>query len=74
MGLVPLDADARQFEYPAASAGHSIDDYDENTALKFKLHKVCTKKDKSAPMILNETHDDEKLYNNANVYSGDLVW
>ena len=25
-------------------------------------------------MILNETHNDEELYNNANVYSGDLKW
>jgi DNA-directed RNA polymerase I and III subunit RPAC1 len=32
------------------------------------------KKDPSAPMILNNTHDEDKLYNNANVYSGDLEW
>ena len=25
-------------------------------------------------MILNNTHDEEKLYNNSNVYSGDLEW
>ena len=74
MGLVPLAVDAREFEYPTSATSHNIEDYDETTALKFKLHKVCTKKDPNAPMILNETHDDEKLYNNANVYSGDLEW
>ena len=25
-------------------------------------------------MILDNTHDEDKLYNNANVYSGDLEW
>jgi hypothetical protein len=25
-------------------------------------------------MILTNTHDEEKLYNNSNVMSGDLVW
>ncbi len=38
------------------------------------MHKICTKKDPNAPLILNETHDDSLLYNNANVYSGDLEW
>ena len=33
---------------------------------------MCTKKDPSAPVVLNNTEDEDKLYNNANVYSGDL--
>lgn len=69
MGLIPIKADARQFEY------HTVGkDYTEEDSLKFKLHKICTKKDPSAPMVLNNTHDEEKLYNNSNVYSGDLEW
>lgn len=69
MGLIPIKADGRQFEYHTAGQ-----DYNENDSLKFKLHKICTKKDPSAPMVLNNTHDEDVLYNNANVYSGDLEW
>lgn len=43
-------------------------------AIKFRLHKKCSKKDPSAPMILNNTHDEEALFHNPNVYSGDLEW
>jgi len=69
MGLIPIKADAREFEYHTAGK-----EYTEEDSLKFRLHKICTKKDPSAPMVLNNTHDEEKLYNNSNVYSGDLEW
>lgn len=69
MGLIPILADANDFEYHEAGKDHT-----ELDSLKFKLHKVCTKKDPSAPMVLNNTHDEETLYNNSNVYSGDLEW
>ena len=69
MGLIPIMADAKDFEYHVAGK-----DYSELDSLKFKLHKVCTKKDPKAPMVLNNTHDEDVLYNNANVYSGDLEW
>lgn len=69
MGLIPIKADARLFEYHDAKK-----DYSENDCLKFRLHKTCTKKVPDAPAILNDTHDDEQLYHNANVYSGDLEW
>ena len=69
MGLIPINADAREFEYHEKGKEHT-----ENDCLKFRLHKICTKKDPSAPMVLNNTHDEEKLYNNSNVYSGDLEW
>jgi DNA-directed RNA polymerases I and III subunit RPAC1 len=69
VGLVPIKADGRQFEYHTAGR-----DYNEHDSLKFRLHKICTKKDPSAPMVLNNTHDEDALYNNANVYSGDLEW
>lgn len=64
-----MNVDARLMEY------HKDDEqYKENNSLKFKLHKICTKKDPNAPLILNENHDDNALYNNANVLSGDLEW
>ena len=69
IGLVPINADGRDFEYHVAGK-----DYTQHDSLKFKLHKICTKKDPSAPMVLNNTHDEELLYNNSNVYSGDLEW
>lgn len=69
MGLIPIKADARLFEMHKPNSPHS-----EMDSLKFKLHKVCKKRKEDAPMILNETHNDEELYINANVYSGDLVW
>ncbi len=34
----------------------------------------CTKKDPRAPMIINNTVDEDKFYNNANVYSSQLKW
>lgn len=69
VGLIPIKADAQDFEYHQAEK-----EYTEFDSLRFKLHKICTKKDPSAPMVLDNTHDEEKLYNNANIYSGDLEW
>jgi DNA-directed RNA polymerase I and III subunit RPAC1 len=69
MGLIPLNADGRAFEFHVPGT-----EYTEHDCLKFRLHKICTKKDPSAPMVLNNTHDEDTLYNNANVYSGDLEW
>lgn len=69
MGLIPIKADANDFEYHIQGKEHT-----EFDSLHFRLHKVCSKKDPSAPMVLDNTHDEDKLYNNANVYSGDLEW
>ena len=69
MGLIPIKADARLFNMHKGQGN-----YTEHDCLQFRLHKKCTKKRADAPMILNETHNDEELYNNANVYSGDLEW
>ena len=44
MGLIPLNVDARMFEYAPEDAGHDLEKYDENNSLRFKLHKICTKK------------------------------
>lgn len=69
MGLVPIKADAEDFEYHTQGK-----DYNEHDSLKFKLHAVCTKKEPNAPMVLSDARDDEKYYNNSNVYSGDIKW
>ena len=67
VGLIPLEADGRDFDYHKEG-----EEYTPKNSIKFKLHKICTKKDPSAPVVLNNTHDEEQLYNNANIYSGDL--
>ena len=47
MGLVPLAVDPRLFEYKTSAKKP----YDETNSLRFKLHKICTKKDPSAKNI-----------------------
>lgn len=81
IGLVPIAADPRLFEFhqkktdgAPSSEENGNYDYQDNDCIKFKLHVKCTKKDPNAPMIVNNTIDEEKLYNNANVYSGHLKW
>lgn len=69
VGLIPILADARLFEYHTAGT-----EYTEKDCIKFRLHKKCTKKHPNVPMILNDSHNDEELYHNANIYSGDLEW
>jgi DNA-directed RNA polymerase I and III subunit RPAC1 len=68
MGLIPINVDARLFEYHNPSKEHV-----QNDSLNFRLQKKCyAKTDKN--QVLNNTHDEDKLYENANVYSGDLEW
>jgi DNA-directed RNA polymerases I and III subunit RPAC1 len=81
IGLVPIKADPRQFEYHPQPSQAEIDEgvdptlkYTETDCIKFKLHVRCTKKDPSVPMILTNTADEDKYYNNANVYASDLKW
>lgn len=69
LGLIPVKADAEDFEYHIDGKDHT-----EFDSLKFKLHKICTMKEPNAPMVLSNPADDEKYYNNCNVYSGDLEW
>lgn len=69
MGLIPIAADARLFDYHISGK-----DYTPNDSLKFRLHKKCTKKVKDAPMIINSEVKEEDIYNHSNVYSGDLEW
>jgi len=78
MGLIPIRADPRLFEFhhkqndannAAGTDGIEDNTYTAEDSLRFKLHVKCTKKDPNAPMIINNTHDEDKLYNNANVLS-----
>jgi len=73
MGLIPIYADPREFEFhqkaPADGDEEQGDQYNDNDSIRFKLHVRCTKKDPKAPMIINNTVDEDKFYNNANVYS-----
>lgn len=74
VGLIPIKADPRKFEYHQKPYEDEEDKYTEEDSIQFKLHVVCTKKDPRAPMVINNTFDEEKLYNNSNVYSSDLKW
>lgn len=74
MGLIPIKADPRAFEYHTKKQGQEEDSYADNECIKFKLHVSCTKKDPKAPMMVNNTHDEDKFYNNANVHSSQLKW
>jgi len=69
MGLVPIMVDPETLEYRKEG-----EELNEKNCIKFKLHVRCTKKDPNAPMVLNDTANEEKLYNHANVYASDLVW
>ena len=76
MGLIPIKADPSFFEYHEKvnkeGEGDETEHYTETDCIKFKLHVRCTKKDPTAPAIINNTVDEEKHYNNPNVYSGQL--
>ncbi len=79
VGLIPIKADPRLFEFhPELSQAEVEEGVDATTkytgsdSIKFKLHVRCTKKDPTAPMVINNTVDEEKFYNNANVYASQL--
>ncbi len=74
VGLIPIKADPRLFNFHKRQeqGDEPVDPttlYTEEDCIKFKLHVRCTKKDPSAPMIVNNTVDEDKHYNNANVYA-----
>ena len=71
LGLVPIYANPTLFENKIADKP-----YDENNSLRFKLHVICTKKDPKmpTPININDVSEEEKIFNNSNVYSSDLKW
>lgn len=76
VGLIPIKADPAFFEYHERESQEGEQDeterYTEKDCIKFKLHVRCTKKNPTAPAVINNTVDEDKFYNNANVLSGDL--
>jgi DNA-directed RNA polymerase I and III subunit RPAC1 len=80
VGLIPIKADPRLFDYherKGVEGEEHVDPtlkYTADDCIKFKLHVRCTKKDPNAPMIINNTVDEDKFYNNANVYASHLKW
>ena len=68
MGLIPILADASEFEYRKPG-----EDATEKNSIVFKLHATCTKKDLDAEVPLNcSWAEEERIFNNANVMSGDM--
>jgi len=48
--------------------------YSEYETLKFQLHVKCAKKVPNAPNILMNERDEDLYYENAKVFSKDLMW
>jgi DNA-directed RNA polymerase I and III subunit RPAC1 len=71
LGLVPIYVNPKLFENKVTEKP-----YDETNSLRFKLHVVCTKKDPKmpTPLNINDVAEEEKIFNNSNVYSSDLKW
>lgn len=69
LGLIPLRADPRLFEYPSASAKDEDEVSDQDT-LRYELKVTCTW-DHQAPKDSRRTSD---VYKNSNVYSKDIKW
>jgi hypothetical protein len=68
MGLIPILADAADFEYRSAG-----EDATAKNSIIFNLHAICSKKDPRSEVPLNVSWaEEEKIFNNANVMSGDL--
>jgi DNA-directed RNA polymerases I and III subunit RPAC1 len=71
MGLIPIMVDPKLIEFKTAEK-----EYDETNCLRFKLHVVCSKKDPEipTPLNINDVEQEEKIFNNSNVFSGQLEW
>ncbi|XP_033226860.1 DNA-directed RNA polymerases I and III subunit RPAC1 [Belonocnema kinseyi] len=69
LGLIPLRADARLFEYPSTE-GNKDDDVSEHDTLRYSLKVTCSN-NKQAP---KESRRHEEMYINHKVYSGDIKW
>jgi DNA-directed RNA polymerase I and III subunit RPAC1 len=69
MGLIPMKIDPALFEYR-----NPEDPETPENSVRFKLHVLCTSKDKTLRAPLNNTVDEDSLYNNANIFSKQLEW
>ncbi|XP_014479492.1 PREDICTED: DNA-directed RNA polymerases I and III subunit RPAC1 isoform X2 [Dinoponera quadriceps] len=69
LGLIPLRADPRLFEYTSSHARKDDEVSDEDT-LRYELKVICTKN----PQKSQESYLPEETYKNSNVYSRDIKW
>ncbi|XP_017880235.1 DNA-directed RNA polymerases I and III subunit RPAC1 [Ceratina calcarata] len=69
LGLIPLRADPRLFEYPSSGTKDEDEVSDQDT-LRYELKVSCTW-DHQAPKDSRRTTD---MYKNSNVYSKDIKW
>lgn len=69
LGLIPLRADPRLFEYPSSTAKDQDEVSDQDT-LRYELKISCTW-NSQAPKDSRRTND---MYRNSNVYSRDIKW
>jgi len=67
MGLIPILADATMFDFKEKGTENTT-----TNSIRFRVHAMCTKKEAGLAPLNNTEADEEALYNNANVYSGDL--
>ncbi|EAA10097.5 AGAP008771-PA, partial [Anopheles gambiae str. PEST] len=66
LGLIPLRADPRMFEYKA----NETDPPSALDTLEFELKVKCTRKNKDSTEVTN----NENMYKNHSIYSGQIKW
>ncbi|XP_012231639.1 DNA-directed RNA polymerases I and III subunit RPAC1 [Linepithema humile] len=69
LGLIPLQADARLFEYPP-NDGKADDEVSDQDTLRYELKATCTVN----PQAPKNSHLPEDMYRNSKVYSKDIKW
>lgn len=67
LGLIPLRADPRLFEYPSSNT-RKDDEVSDLDTLRYELKVTCTKN----PQKSQESHVPEEIYKNRNGISLDL--
>ncbi|KAM0733036.1 DNA-directed RNA polymerases I and III subunit RPAC1 [Formica fusca] len=68
LGLIPLRADPRLFEYPPS--GRKDDEVSDQDTLKYELKVTCTVN----PQAPKYSRLSEDMYRNSKVYSKDIKW
>ncbi|XP_012543181.1 DNA-directed RNA polymerases I and III subunit RPAC1 [Monomorium pharaonis] len=69
LGLIPLRADARLFEYPP-NKERPDDVVSDQDTLRYELKVTCT----ANPQAPKNSHLPEDMYKNSKVYSKDIKW
>ncbi|XP_063974294.1 DNA-directed RNA polymerases I and III subunit RPAC1 [Diachasmimorpha longicaudata] len=69
LGLIPLKADPKYFEYPTTS-GNTEDEASDQDTLRYEMKVTCTWN----PHPPKDSKRPEDIYRNSNVYSRDIKW